>query len=219
MQYHQFIIQCHRPYISRHYIQPQPPRGPGPNHARKICIESAVSIVKVLLLYEQAYGFHKANVQIISFIFSAALILIFTTVPTKARPCNQQLVAHLSTCFRALDEMGSCFENARRTSTFLGTLQRQWQTRRQHRKCRSDQSHGANLTSLGWSSSGTQGACDTDLNTCVNQGDLRTWAGGVGGVGPENQVSPIADLPSTVDFMDPDLCNILLSEGIPRAFI
>ncbi|PLB47595.1 fungal-specific transcription factor [Aspergillus steynii IBT 23096] len=219
MQYHQFMIQCHRPYISRHYIQPQPPQGPGPNHARRMCIESAVSIVKVLNIYEQAYGFHKANVQFISFIFSAALILIFTTVPTKSRPCNQELLAHLSTCFRALDEMGSCFENARRTSTFLGTLQRQWQTRRQHRKSKVNGYGASESRSMGWHANGTHGHFASDQNSLANQHITPTFDAGVDGLGPENEYSPIADPPSTVDFMDPDLCNILLSEGIPRAFI
>ncbi|KAI9035934.1 Zn(II)2Cys6 transcription factor [Aspergillus affinis] len=230
MQYHQFMIHCHRPYISRHYIQPQPPQGPGPEHARKMCIESAVSIVEVLNKYERAYSFQKANVQIISFIFSAALILIFTTVPTKARPRNQQLVTHLSTCFRALDEMGCCFENARRTSTFLGTLQRQWQSRRQDRMTRDrsivgkhgvDHGSGAIVSqSMGWHVNGTQGHFGSQPISFTNQGITPVLGAGVDGCGPEHECSPIADAPSSnVDFMDPDLCNVLLSEGIPRAFI
>ena len=84
MQYHQFQILCHRPYISRRYLQPQqPPQGPGPSHARKSCLNAAVSIAQILLLYEKTYTFHRGNVQVISYIFSAALILIFSTVPAS----------------------------------------------------------------------------------------------------------------------------------------
>lgn len=124
MQYYQFMIHCHRPYISRYYIQPQPPQGPGSRHARSMCIESAVAIARLLAIYEKAYLFRGAKVQIISFNFSAALILIFTTMPWRRSPRDQELVRHLNTCFRALDDMGGCFENARRTRSFLGTLQR-----------------------------------------------------------------------------------------------
>ncbi|KAK1147804.1 hypothetical protein N8T08_000317 [Aspergillus melleus] len=229
MQYHRFMIHCHRPYISRHYIQPQPPQGPGPNHARRTCIESAVSIVEVLNMYERAYSFKNANVQIISFIFSAALILIFTTVPTKSRPRNQQLVTHLSTCFRALDEMGCCFENARRTSTFLSTLQRQWQSRRQNRvvgdrsevgKHGAGQDSGASVSkSMDLSVNATRGHFGSPYSPLKDQGITPVLSVGVDIPGPDHG-SPIADAPSSnVDFMDPDLCNVLLSEGIPRAFI
>lgn len=230
MQYHQFMIHCHRPYISKHYIQPQPPQGPGPNHARRMCIESALSIVKVLNIYEQAYGFHKANVQTISFIFSAALILIFTTVPTKSQPHSQDLLTHLSTCFRALDEMSSCFENARRTSAFLGNLQRQWQSRRQNRVVRGGDvgkhsvHHGCDaslLRKMDWPASSTHEGFGSEHESNYGQRIVPNLGTGVDGFEHEFEYSPIADAPSSsnVDFMDPDLCNILLSEGIPRAFI
>ncbi|RJE25122.1 fungal specific transcription factor [Aspergillus sclerotialis] len=225
MQHHQFMIHCHRPYISRRYIQPQPPQGPGPNHARRMCIESATAIVKVLTIYEKAYGFRRANVQIISFVFSAALILIFTTVPTRSTPYDQELVNHLNTCFRALDDMSSCFENARRTSAFLTTLQRQWQIRRQSRTTRGgkrnlDQSFGHAMGTsreMPWNPNTAPWVPSLDLDVSAAQ-DLGVCMGS-GADDPVPDYSSIADDPPTIDFMDPDLCNILLSEGIPRAFV
>ncbi|PYI09598.1 fungal-specific transcription factor [Aspergillus sclerotiicarbonarius CBS 121057] len=213
MQYHQFMIHCHKPYISRKYLQPQPPQGPGSNHARRMCIDSAVAIVQLLLRYERAYGFEKSNVQMVSFVFSAALILIFNTVPAKPMSSDQQLVTHLSTCFRALDNMASCFENARRTSVFLGTLRRQWQVRRRSRRAGPDQAREKGvLESSGWRRD--------------NAGVSPTFGQGVdGGLGSGiddllSCYSALGEAPaSTVDFMGPNLCNILLSEGIPRAFV
>ncbi|KAL4756135.1 uncharacterized protein BDW70DRAFT_154435 [Aspergillus foveolatus] len=131
MQYHQFMIHCHRPYISKQYIQPHPPRGPGPKHARRMCVESAIAIVEILELYERAYGFRRASVSIIYYIFSATLILIFTTVPSRYVSHEQLLMNHLGTCFRALDDMSTCFENAKRTSTFLRAIHQQWHVQRQ----------------------------------------------------------------------------------------
>lgn len=249
MQYHQFQIHCHRPYISRRYLQPQqPPQGPGPDHARKSCINAAVSIAQTLLLYERTHTFHRANVQIISYIFSAALILIFTTVPASIPtrlassisraelreglrsgcPDQETVLTHLSTCFRALDTMGTCFENARRTSTFLGALQTQWQSRRQSqtraakkRKHQYQRSEKSIHTAPGLHSH----VLDSDPFGNANQDvGVGVGAGAAGcadaNIGDLFSGSPIADddPSSTIDFMDTGLCNILLSEGIPRAF-
>ncbi|PWY71782.1 fungal-specific transcription factor [Aspergillus sclerotioniger CBS 115572] len=213
MQYHQFMIHCHKPYISRRYIQPQPPQGPGSGHARKMCIDSAVAIVQLLLRYERAYGFEKSNIQMVSFVFSAALILIFNTVPTKPMSSDQQLVTHLSTCFRALDKMASCFENARRTSVFLGILRRQWQVRRRSRRAPGDPGREKGFSeSSGWRRD------DAAMSPTFDQGTV----GGLGS-GIDDLLwcySALGDAhASTVDFMGPNLCNILLSEGIPRAFV
>ncbi|RAK98063.1 Zn(II)2Cys6 transcription factor [Aspergillus ibericus CBS 121593] len=213
MQYHQFMIHCHKPYISRKYIQPRPPQGPGSSHARRMCIDSAVAIVQLLLQYERAYGFEKSNAQMVSFVFSAALILIFNTVPAKPMSSDQQLVIHLSTCFRALDNMASCFENARRTSVFLGTLRRQWQVRRRSRRTGSVQGREKGFSeSSGWRRE------DVGVSPAFGEG----VDGGLGS-GIDDLLtcySTLGEAPaSTVDFMGPNLCNILLSEGIPRAFV
>ena len=246
MQYHQFQILCHRPYISRRYLQPQqPPQGPGPNHARKSCINAAVSIAQTLLLYEKTYTFHKGNVQVISYIFSAALILIFSTVPalnpTRSAPSraglgeglksgypDQEIIlTHLSTCFRALDAMGTCFENARRTSTFLGALQTQWQGRRQSQyRAAKKRKHQDQLFEKSVHA-GSNSFANVNLNNPHSNQDIGIGlgAGAAGGadanIGDLFSEAPMPDDDplSTLDFMDPDLCNILLSEGIPRGFV
>ncbi|KAL2832599.1 fungal-specific transcription factor domain-containing protein [Aspergillus cavernicola] len=209
MQYHQLMIHCHRPYISRHHIQPQPPQGPGSSHARMMCMESAIAIAKSLTLYERYYSFRRANFQLVSFIFSAALILIFAIVPTRQYEHDRDLVVYLSSCFRALDEMGSQFENAKRTSTFLNTLQREWQTRRRTRMARGVK-RKFDILHEPWN------------DALANQ--TQSLQGSAAGAGFWGDVQPGVDSTVegslySVDFMEPDLCNILLSEGIPRAFI
>lgn len=219
MQYYQFLIHCHRPYISKHHIQPQPPQGPGPGHARKMCLDSAVSIVKVLTMYEHRYGFRRANVQMVSYVFSAALILIFVTVPSGKGTQDTDLVKHLSTCFWALDEMGACFENAKRTSTFLGTLQQQWHRRRREFAHR-------NLKRGPQSSTEPSRDPKRPRNTAGFQGwsefdsTYSTMIEGTPAPHEVHEFSTFADGASDlVDFMDPELCNILLSEGIPRSLV
>ncbi|KAJ5721620.1 uncharacterized protein N7483_009554 [Penicillium malachiteum] len=141
MQYHQIIIFFHRPWVSKSYIQPRSPRqGPGYHHARRMCIESATAIARLLQIYEKHYTFRRMNNLAVAIIFSAALMLLFVTVsssplmPSKPgeiaqpHPRNAEMVAYLNLCFRALDELGQSFENAKRTRDYLVTLQRRWQT-------------------------------------------------------------------------------------------
>ncbi|KAJ5759283.1 hypothetical protein N7520_006439 [Penicillium odoratum] len=140
MQYHQIIIFFHRPWVSKSYIQPRSPRqGPGYHHARRMCTESATAVARLLQIYETHYSFRRMTNQVVAIIFSAALMLLFVTVsssspmPTKAgeinqpHPRNAEMVAYLNLCFRALDELGQSFENAKRTRDYLVTLQRRWQ--------------------------------------------------------------------------------------------
>lgn len=138
MQYHQIVIFFHRPWVSKSYIQPQNPKqGPGYLHARKTCINSATAVARLLTLYEKHYTFRRINNQVVAIIFTAALMLIFVTIsmssqsPGRAGSDDQQhqatMVAHLNVCFRALDELGQSFENAKRTRDFLVSLQRRWQ--------------------------------------------------------------------------------------------
>lgn len=141
MQYHQIIIFFHRPWVSKSYIQPRSPRqGPGYHHARRMCIESATAIARLLHIYEKHYTFRRMTNQAVAIIFSAALMLLFVTVSssalvpskpgeiTQSHPRNAEMVAYLNLCFRALDELGQSFENAKRTRDYLVTLQRRWQT-------------------------------------------------------------------------------------------
>jgi hypothetical protein len=78
------------------------------------------------------------NNQIVSMIFSAALILLYVTISTtpltsrtglELTDSSTEMVAYLNLCFRALDELGQSFENAKRTRDFLVSLQRRWQAR------------------------------------------------------------------------------------------
>lgn len=136
MQYHQIVIFTHRPWVSKSYIQPRSPRqGPGYHHARRMCIESSTAVAQLLHLYEKHYTFRRMNNQVVAIIFSAALMLLYVTIshsqtPGKANDTkNTEMVAYLNLCFRALDELGQSFENAKRTRDFLVSLQRRWQAR------------------------------------------------------------------------------------------
>ncbi|PYI35654.1 hypothetical protein BP00DRAFT_477712 [Aspergillus indologenus CBS 114.80] len=223
MQYYQVMIHCHRPYIS-HVIQPQPPQGPGSGHARMTCSESAISIAKLLALYERHYSFRRANCLIVSFVFSAALILNFITVSLKGNDEDQELMEHLNTCFRALDEMGSRFENARRTNTFLTTLQREWQNLRRNTKVSS-----GTKRKLPYSFTTTGRRTMARDESPSSPAHDQSWSAAiVGRTGEQADVDlrHSIDIPSidygltySLDFMESDLCNILLSEGIPRAFV
>ncbi|KAF2155529.1 hypothetical protein K461DRAFT_290551 [Myriangium duriaei CBS 260.36] len=130
MQYYQYMIYAHRPWMSRSYIQPtNPPQGPGSDHARTICIESAFAIAKLLQLYETRYALRQVNIQAVGMTCSAALLLIFATVSKYDCPSNHDLPTQLSTCFRALDEFAAPWESAKRAKEFLVLLQRRWQRR------------------------------------------------------------------------------------------
>lgn len=104
-----------------------------------MCIESSIAIARLLHIYEKHYTFRRMNNQVVSMIFSAALILLYVTIsstPLASRTGFEQLtdnstemVAYLNLCFRALDELGQSFENAKRTRDFLVSLQRRWQAR------------------------------------------------------------------------------------------
>ncbi|CAI7601202.1 unnamed protein product [Penicillium manginii] len=155
---HLLILQ---PWVSKNYIQPRSPRqGPGYHHARRMCVESATAIARLLHIYEKHYSFRRMNNQVVAIIFSAALMLLFVTVsssplmPNKPgetsqpHPRNAEMVAYLNLCFRALDELGQSFENAKRTRDFLVTLQRRWQAH-MHRSGPASKRHlsSANLAS------------------------------------------------------------------------
>lgn len=138
MQYYQIVIFFHRPWVSKSYIQPQNPKqGPGHQHARRTCAESATAIARLLRLYEKYYTFRRINNQVVAIIFTAALMLIFATISMSTQDSGRlrvddksrqaDMAAHLNVCFRALDELGQSFENAKRTRDFLVSLQRRWQ--------------------------------------------------------------------------------------------
>ncbi|KAF2088896.1 hypothetical protein K490DRAFT_38069 [Saccharata proteae CBS 121410] len=127
MLYHQFMIYVHRPYVSKTYIQPSPPQGAGHMHAQQTCISSATAVVELLRLYENRYTFRRMNIQAVSIIFTASLILIFIICSKREGRTHDAAVAHLSVCFRALEELTQSYDSARRTREFLVALQRRWQ--------------------------------------------------------------------------------------------
>lgn len=119
--------------MSKSYLQPSPPQGPGAGHARQMCIESASSVARLLHLYEARFALRRMNVQGVAITFSAALILIFVTI--SHRPQEEHgVLGHLGTCFRALDELGSTWESARRARDFIVKVQRHWENHASLRK-------------------------------------------------------------------------------------
>lgn len=126
MHYYQNIIHAHRPYMSKTYHQPFPPQGPGSDHARMMCTDSAFSIAKLLQLYEASYGLRRINVQAVGIACSAALLLIFTNI-TRHQPDGGRTEMHLNACFRALDEFSLSWDSAKRARELLLVLQRQWE--------------------------------------------------------------------------------------------
>ncbi|KAJ5380245.1 fungal-specific transcription factor domain-containing protein [Penicillium cataractarum] len=129
MHYHQAIIHAHRPWISKSSIQPQPAQGPGHTHARKMCVESATAIAKLLHLYELRYTFRRMNIQAVAITCSAALMLIFATILNRNSNHDHETVAHLSLCFRALEEFGFSWESAKRAQSFLLHMQGLWEAK------------------------------------------------------------------------------------------
>lgn len=129
MHYALLIIALHRPFCSRFYIQPQPPVGRGPEHAREMCISSAVNIAKLLVCYRSQYTLHRANSQVVHIAFTAALILVYATVSGITSEFRSDLVSHLDTCCEALSELGEAFGNANRALDVLLAAKRSWQAR------------------------------------------------------------------------------------------
>lgn len=115
--------------MSKGYLQPQPPKGPGYTHAREMCINSAVSIAKILVLYETRYTLRRINVKAVSITSSAVLLLLFAAVSQYQTPANDNITAHLSTCFRALDEFSLSWQSANRAKDLLVRLRHKWEVR------------------------------------------------------------------------------------------
>lgn len=157
MQYHQNIIHAHRPYMSRTYHQPSPPQGPGPDHARMMCMDGAFAIAKLLRLYETNYSLRRVNVQAVGYACSAALLLIFANV-TKYQKLSgengpsghgQPTEIHLNTCVRALDELSGSWSSAKKAGEFLQLLQRRWELRSRSERVR------ARRRALGYDAAGS----------------------------------------------------------------
>ncbi|OAP65610.1 hypothetical protein AYL99_01582 [Fonsecaea erecta] len=128
MQYYQFMIYIHRPFMSktasdainsniRHM------------HARSVCIESAVAISTLLRLYKSSYPLRFVNVEVVSIVFSAAIILVLASVLDLEGTDKLNLQRHLDTCCKALAELGKAFKNASRTLDILLDIKRKWQAK------------------------------------------------------------------------------------------
>ena len=131
MAYHNFCILIHRPWTSK-ASQPRGGLGPGHQHARTICRQSASDIASLLRDYEANYTLRTMNVYVVTIIFSASVILIFGLIaedmPQGSRSEDEKLkiAGDLNTCFRALDELCQSFECAKRTRDFLLAIQKRW---------------------------------------------------------------------------------------------
>jgi hypothetical protein len=125
MEYHHLQIFLHRPWTSSS-LQPQPLQGAGVHHARHICASSATEIARLLRIYETQYSFRFINVEVIRILSSAALILIFATVPLPHREVDVEMTGYLNTCFRALEDLGGRYDSAKETRCTLLAIQRRW---------------------------------------------------------------------------------------------
>ncbi|KAL2865724.1 transcription factor domain-containing protein [Aspergillus lucknowensis] len=128
MQYYQNMIYAHRPWMSKSRLQPQPPQGPGHRHAREMCIQSAISIARILVMYEARYTLRRIHTKAVAITSSAVLLLLFAAV-TQYPSGRDDITSHLSTCFRALDEFSISWSCASRAKDLLLRLQRRWEIR------------------------------------------------------------------------------------------
>ena len=129
MYYEMLVIVLHRPFCSKRYIQPQPLVGRGPQHAREMCIHSAVNIAKLLSSYKEQYTLRRANVQIVHCAFTAALILVYTIVSGIQTMENGTLSPYLHICCKALAAFGEVFESANRALDVLVAVKRSWEAK------------------------------------------------------------------------------------------
>jgi hypothetical protein len=219
MQYHQIIIFFHRPWLSKSYIQPRSPRqGPGYHHARRMCVESATVVARLLHLYEKHYTFRRMNNQVVAIIFSAALMLLFVTVSSSPMspgkqgesptyPRSAEMVAYLNLCFRALDELGQSFENAKRTRDYLVTLQRRWQAHmRRSGSATKRQISGANSASMSQQPSVQHGRA---VHTQARDGSRKKSRLSLSDVPPHMQQSATAPPTHQPDFSHQNLPQYL----------
>ncbi|KAL3456563.1 hypothetical protein BJX64DRAFT_296570 [Aspergillus heterothallicus] len=128
MQYYQNMIYAHRPWMSKSYLQPQPPKGPGYRHAREMCIQSAICIARILVIYETKYTLRRIHTKAVAITSSAVLLLLFAAVAHYSNG-KDDILCHLSTCFRALDEFAISWPSASRARDLLLRLQRRWEVR------------------------------------------------------------------------------------------
>ncbi|KAK6219372.1 hypothetical protein LQW54_002360 [Pestalotiopsis sp. IQ-011] len=99
------------------------------DHARRMCVESAIETALLIQKYDQLYSLKRATTLMVHFAFTAALILVYAAVSEKDGDVQAQLSSHLDTCCQALSELGSIYEVAGRTLDILLSIKRMWQAR------------------------------------------------------------------------------------------
>ncbi|KAL3417056.1 hypothetical protein PVAG01_11479 [Phlyctema vagabunda] len=169
MQYYQSIIYAYRPCMSKSYTQPQ--RGPGPDSARKMCVDSASTIAQLLRLYEERYTFRRINIQAVAITFSAALLLVFASIFYYHQEGEEEILADLSICFRALDELAPSWDTAKRAREFLVQLQRHWE--RQTRPSTVTGTRDDTSSTGSWSFSGARKRARSSLPSSEQNNDGR----------------------------------------------
>lgn len=126
MNFHQYLIHIHRPFVSKNRPRPVPAQY---LHARKVCIDSAVAISRLIRRYKFTYALRYINNEAICIISSAAVILVFASVSDLEGQGNGNLNTHLATCCNALADLGKTFEHASGTLEILLAIKRQWQAK------------------------------------------------------------------------------------------
>lgn len=128
MQYHQHLIQTHRPFMSKALTQDTGAEQGGYVHAQTVCVRSAIAIANLLKIYEDQYTLQRVNVQAVTYTGSAALFLVFAVATNfQLHGESESAGLYLTTCLRALDLFGASWENAKRVRDFLTILQRKWE--------------------------------------------------------------------------------------------
>ncbi|KAI3572601.1 fungal-specific transcription factor domain protein [Fusarium oxysporum f. sp. albedinis] len=129
MQHAFCIMILHRPFVAKSYIQPYPRVGAGHEHARSMCVKSAIDIAKLIGGYKLRFSLRRANVLFVHMAFTAALILVYAAVSELENHDRTQVTVHLDVCCQALAELGNVFESASRTLDILLSVKRIWQAR------------------------------------------------------------------------------------------
>lgn len=126
MQYYQIIIYIHRPFLSTGTMPSPSSLGSQHDNPRTICVDSAFAISKLIHHYERLYTLRRINIQAVSVVFSASLLLLFASLTVRQDDDHAECVAHLDLCTHALAEMGEYYENATRSLDLLFSIKRSW---------------------------------------------------------------------------------------------
>ena len=119
-------ILIHRPWTSRRH-QPSSQQGRGFRHARSTCINSACEMARLVTMFERRFGCRRMDVETSQMLPSAALILIFAAISIPEKDAKEDnILTHLNTFFRALDELCNVHVSARVHLDGLLLIQERW---------------------------------------------------------------------------------------------